>query len=143
MKRMAKLLFEASRGACGTVSLFGTTNETPADRPKNPSPSIFDLRTGALDQGPVDPVSHGLPQRLHPLSIEMLEIARAMDQGAGAGGPDGRPQIEEPGTMADRRGPDQLAYRVAVFEDARPRIMRGGISHILLARNLRSQQPVT
>src|SRR5882724_3174185 len=66
MKRMAKLLFEASRGACGTVSLFRTTNETPADRQgfgENFAPAIRQIgRTGALGQRPADPISHRLPQ---------------------------------------------------------------------------------
>jgi hypothetical protein len=45
----------------------------------------------------------------------MLEIARTMDQAARAGGPDRSAQIDEAGAMADRRAPDQLTYRVAIF----------------------------
>jgi hypothetical protein len=35
MKRMAKLLFEASRRICGTVSLLETTNEAAANRQRS------------------------------------------------------------------------------------------------------------
>ena len=52
-----------------------------------------------------DPLATACPRTSIP-SIEMLEIAWAMDEFAGAGGQDGRAQIKETGAITDRCRPD-------------------------------------
>jgi hypothetical protein len=62
----------------------------------------------------------------------MLEIVRAVENVAGAGGTYGRAQIEESNAMADRCGSDQQADSVAVFGCALRRVASGSVRTVTL-----------
>jgi hypothetical protein len=90
----------------------------------------------------VDPLGHRLPQHFHPFAVKMFEIARAMEDVAGAGGTNGGAQIEEASTLADGGGADQRPYGVALLGHTFLRVAGGTAHDITLDRHLRREQPV-
>ena len=63
----------------------------------------------------VNLLSYRLSQHFHPLSIKMLEIARAMEHLAGAGNTNSRTQIKKATALSNRGSANQTAHGVAVL----------------------------